>query len=66
VAFVALAAGGNGSPDAGVLLALAPATALGHLAGRRLFIRLSRRRFEALGTAVVTAAGLASLGAALL
>lgn len=64
VATVALAAGAEGSPGAAVLLALAPAAALGHLAGRRLFLRMERPHFEALGTTVVVAAGLASLAAA--
>lgn len=61
---LALAIGGRGSPGADVLLALAPAAALGHVAGRLVFTRLPRSRFEALGTTVVVAAGLASLAAA--
>lgn len=64
VAALTLAAGAEGSPDTGLLLALAPAAALGHVAGRRLFLRMERPHFEALGTTVVVAAGLASLAAA--
>ncbi len=64
VATVALAVGADASPGTDVVLALAPAAAIGHVAGRRLFLRMERPHFEALGTAVVIGAGLASLATA--